>query len=256
MKLPFVISLPHCSGEIPERIRSHIVLTQAEMLDAIDIGTREIFGNLPAEKVLCAPWSRLVVDLNRSPDQRDAKGVVAMTDYHGRTVYRPHAIPDEKEIEDRLTADYHPYHRQLQRALKSARVKGLLDCHSLKGIGPSDAPDAGKKRKDIILGNNGGSAGEINPVRGETTCGSGLLNFMKQVFEEKGFSVSLNDPYAGGFITTHYGRDLAADGKMALQIEINQDLYVDPLTEKILPQKAAAVGSVIFKCLLKIGGAI
>ena len=226
------------------------------MVDSVDVGAREIFGSLPAERVLCAPWSRLVVDLNRSPDQRDAKGLVALVDYHGRSVYGPHSTPDEKEIEDRLTAYYQPYHRQLQKALKMALIKGLLDCHSLKGIGPPEAPDAGKKRKDIILGNNGGPAGEINPVRGETTCASALLNFMKQVFEEKGFSVSLNVPYAGGFIAAHYGRTLVANGKMALQIEINQDLYVDPLTEKIIPQKAADVRSGIFKCLEEIGRAI
>lgn len=256
MRLPFVISLPHCSGEIPEGIRPAIALTQAEMVDAIDVGTREIFGCLPAERVLCALWSRLVADLNRPPDQRDAKGPVALVDYHGRAVYGSDSIPDEKEIEDRLAAYYQPYHRQLQKALQMSHIKGLLDCHSLKGIGPPEAPDAGKKRKDIILGNNGGPDGENNPARGETICTSALLNFMKQVFEEKGFSVSLNVPYAGGFIAAHYGRSLVADGKMALQIEINQDLYVDPLTEEMIPSKVADVRTGIFECLQKIGKAI
>ncbi len=256
MKLPFVIALPHCSGEIPERIRPAIALTQAEMGDAIDVGTREIFGCLPAERILCAQWSRLVVDLNRSPHQRDAKGPVALVDYHGRAVYTPHAIPNEKGIKDRLATYYRPYHRQLQKAIELLDIKGLLDCHSLKGMGPPDAPDTGKKRKDITLGNNGGPAGEINPVRGKTTCSSDLLNFMKRVFEDNGFSVSINVPYAGGFITTHYGHALVARGKMALQIEINQNLYVEPLTEKIMPSKIPHVRTRIFKCLLKIGKAI
>ncbi len=256
VKLPFVISLPHCSDKIPERIRPHIVLTRNEMLDSVDVGVREIFGCLPAERVLCAPWSRLVVDLNRSPDQRGAKGLAPLVDYHGRPVYDPHATPDEKEIEDRLTAYYQPYHRQLQNALQIPHIKGLLDCHSLKNIGPPGAPDAGKERKDIVLGNNGGPGGENNPVRGKIICPSALLNFMKRVFEEAGFSVSLNIPYAGGFITTHYGRMLVTNNKMALQIEINQGLYVDSLTEKIMPSKLTAVRAGIFKCLLKIGGAI
>jgi len=256
VRLPFVISLPHCSGEIPARIRPDVVLTQAEMVDSVDVGTREIFGCLPAERILCAQWSRLVVDLNRSPDQRGAKGLVVRVDYHGRTVYGPHAAPDEKEIQDRLTAYYQPYHRQLQASLQLPKIKGLLDCHSLKGIGPPEAPDAGKKRKDIILGNNGGPNGEVNPVRGEIICPSALLNFMKQVFEDAGFSVSLNVPYAGGFIATHYGRTLVANGQMALQIEINQGLYVDPLTEKIMPSKVTDVRTGIFECLLKVGKAI
>jgi N-formylglutamate amidohydrolase len=256
MKLPFVISLPHCSGEIPERMRSGMVLTRTEMVDAVDLGTREIFGCMPAEQLLCAKWSRLVVDLNRAPYQRDAKGPVALVDYYGRSVYKANATPDEKEITRRLSAYYNPYHRQLEKTLAEPHIKGLLDCHSLKGIGPPEAPDAGMKRKDIILGNNGEPDGESNPLRGEWSCAPALLKFMKQIFQTAGFSVSLNVPYAGGFIVTHYGPALAQNGKMALQIEINQDLYVDPETEEIIPEKAADVRSGIFKCFQAIGSAI
>lgn len=256
MKLPFVVSLPHCSGKIPARIRSNIVLTQTEMIDAIDLGAREIFSGLPAEMVLCAEWSRLVVDLNRPPEQRDAKGPVALVDYHGRSIYRPDAIPDEREIAQRLSTYYNPYHRRLERALAEPHIKGLLDCHTLKGIGPPDAPDAGKRRKDIILGNNGGPDGERDPLRGEPTCAPARLRFMKQVFETAGFSVSLNAPYAGGFIVTHYGPVLAAGGKIALQIEINQNLYIDPETEEIVPEKVTDVSAGIFECFKKIGEGI
>jgi N-formylglutamate deformylase len=256
MKLPFVISLPHCSGEIPERMRSAMVLTRTEMIDAVDLGSREIFGSLPAEQILCAEWSRLVVDLNRPPHQRNVKGPVALTDYHGRSVYKANAIPDEREIAQRLSTYYKPYHRHLEKAISEPHIKGLLDCHSLNGIGPPEAPDAGIKRKDIILGNNGGPDGERSPLRGEWSCTPALLKFMKQIFQTAGFSVSLNVPYAGGFIVTHYGPALAKNGKMALQIEINQDLYVDPETEEIIPKKTADVRSGIFKCFQAIGSAI
>ena len=256
MKLPFVMSLPHCSDKIPGRIRRAMALTRAERVDAFDLGTREIFGCMPAEQILCAEWSRLVVDLNRPPHQRDAKGPVALMDYHGRSVYSPDAIPDEKTIAQRLSTYYNPYHRQLEAAIAKTHIKGLLDCHSLNGIGPPEAPDAGKKRKDIILGNNGGPDGERNPLRGDFTCTPTLLKFMKQVFQKAGFTVSINVPYAGGFIVTHYGPALAQNGKMALQIEINQNLYVDTETEKIIPQKAADVRSRIFKCFQSIGRGI
>ena len=255
MKLPFVISLPHCSGEIPARMRSGMALTRTEMVDAVDLGTREIFGCMPAEHILCAKWSRLVVDLNRPPHQRDAKGPVALTDYHGRSVYKANATPDEREITQRLSTYYKPYHSQLGKMLAEPHIKGLLDCHSLKGIGPPEAPDAGMKRKDIILGNNGRPDGERNPLRGEWSCAPALLKFIKQIFKTAGFSVSLNVPYAGGFIVTHYGPALAQNGKMALQIEINQDLYVDTETEEIIPEKAAHIRSRIFKCLQAIGKA-
>ena len=43
-----------------------------------------------------------------------------------------------------------------------------------------------------------------------------------------GYSVAVNKPYAGGFITEHYGRP--AKGLHALQIEVNRGLYMDEHT--------------------------
>ncbi|MCP4668646.1 MAG: N-formylglutamate amidohydrolase, partial [Deltaproteobacteria bacterium] len=92
--LPFVLSLPHCSGRVPERIRPAITLSDEAMDDSIDIGTSEIFGSVPASAIVRASWSRLVTDLNRSSLDRGPKGVIAEVDYHGRTVYRKGLVPD------------------------------------------------------------------------------------------------------------------------------------------------------------------
>jgi N-formylglutamate amidohydrolase len=56
---------------------------------------------------------------------------------------------------------------------------------------------------------------------------------MKEVLSEWGFSVSVNQPYSGGFITTHYGHELVERGKMTVQMEINQQLYVDDETRQL-----------------------
>ncbi len=40
-----------------------------------------------------------------------------------------------------------------------------------------------------------------------------------------GFTAIRNKPYAGGFITEHYGRP--SRGLHALQIEVNRSIYVD-----------------------------
>ena len=42
---------------------------------------------------------------------------------------------------------------------------------------------------------------------------------------EFGYSVSRNKPYAGGFITEHYGNPTT--GLHAIQLEINRALYMD-----------------------------
>ena len=41
----------------------------------------------------------------------------------------------------------------------------------------------------------------------------------------QGYSVSRNKPYAGGFITEHYGNPAA--GLHAIQLELNRALYMD-----------------------------
>jgi len=248
VRLPFVISIPHCSSRIPNAIKPDIALSRDAVNDSVDWGTREIFGSLNAAAILCADWSRLVVDLNRDPGRRDAKGVIAAVDYHGRPVYRQGMTPERVEIDDLLARYYWPYHIRLRAALIKRDIKGLFDGHSLNGIGPSEAPDAGKRRRDIVLSNNGDHRGEAAASLGSTTCDIETFHLMKQVFEAAGFSVALNDPYTAGFITTHYGRTLTEMGKFAVQIEINQDLFVHPETLQLVPERLAAIRERIRRC--------
>ena len=52
-----------------------------------------------------------------------------------------------------------------------------------------------------------------------------MVQAVEDVLTQLGFSVRRNDPYAGGFITRHYGRP--RQGIHAVQIEINRTLYMD-----------------------------
>ncbi|MET0748057.1 MAG: N-formylglutamate amidohydrolase, partial [Rhizobium sp.] len=48
------------------------------------------------------------------------------------------------------------------------------------------------------------------------------------ILDGLGFHAVRNKPYAGGFITEHYGRP--SRGLHALQVEVNRALYVDEAT--------------------------
>ena len=48
---------------------------------------------------------------------------------------------------------------------------------------------------------------------------------IEQTLRALGYSVSRNKPYAGGFITEHYGNPAA--GLHAIQLELNRALYMD-----------------------------
>jgi N-formylglutamate deformylase len=228
IRLPFAISVPHGSHQIPEEIVPTIALSQREILESTDMGAREVFTQLPVMVTLWSRWSRLVVDLNRDSEDHSPRGVVPLKDYHKRNIYKEEAVLNEEEIERRLKKYYWPYHYRLQEAIKNPKIKILFDCHSLAPVGPAGAPDPIKWRKDIVLANNGNRKGEKDlSLLGDITCPSGMLRMMKDVLRESGFSISVNQPYTGGFITTHYGHELIARGKTAVQMEINQQLYVD-----------------------------
>jgi len=52
-----------------------------------------------------------------------------------------------------------------------------------------------------------------------------VTRLVEELLTAQGFSVRRNDPYAGGYITRHYGRP--REGVQALQIEIARDLYMN-----------------------------
>jgi N-formylglutamate amidohydrolase len=254
MRLPFVFSLPHNSDRIPDSIRPSIALSPQEIWESIDAGTEEVFGDLSALAVVRARWSRLVVDLNRSTHERGRKGVIPHVDYRGRRVYRDGMAPRPEEVNQRILQYYHPYHAELEKALSQRGIQGMFDCHSLWEIGPTEAPDPGSVRPDIILGNNGDRSGELIPERGTVTCPRDTLYMMKGIFESQGFSVSLNHPYAGGFVTTHYGKRLNAAHRFAVQIEINQGLYIAPGEQELLAHGIEQTKTNIFQALEQIAG--
>jgi len=228
MTLPFVVSIPHCGAQVPDHIGHTLALDQRQVIESVDFGTAEIFGPLPAQAIVQAKWSRLVADPNRAPDQTDPKGVVALTDYHGRHVYKSGLEPDQSGIVQRVAQFHRPYHEALEHALNSNTFIGLIDGHSLNGTGPADAPDPGQRRKDVIISNNGDMYGLTRPGYGSTACSGEQMQVFKRAFQNQGFSVALNSPYQGGYIVNHYGQLLAANHRFAVQIEMNQDLYMPP----------------------------
>ena len=67
-----------------------------------------------------------------------------------------------------------------------------------------------------------------------TSCAPVLTELMEAALRGRGYTVIRNKPYAGGFITEHYGEP--AFGRHALQIEINRAIYMD---ERTLAKKPA-----------------
>jgi N-formylglutamate amidohydrolase len=71
-----------------------------------------------------------------------------------------------------------------------------------------------RHRADIVLGDRYG-----------TSCVGIVSETIETTLRGLGYAVSRNKPYAGGFITEHYGNPAA--GVHSIQLEINRALYMD-----------------------------
>src|SRR5437899_2597273 len=71
-----------------------------------------------------------------------------------------------------------------------------------------------RPRADVVLGDRYG-----------TSCVAIVAETVESTLRAQGYSVSRNKPYAGGFITEHYGNPAA--GLHAIQLELNRALYMD-----------------------------
>ena len=118
----------------------------------------------------------------------------------------------------RIRGYYWPYHTALKDLIERTRQRYgfclLVDCHSM----PSNPlNESAAIRPDFVLGD-----------RFSTSCNPEFTRFVARQLRAMGYRVSLNKPYAGGYITEHYGRPSA--GLHALQIEVNRSLYMDEVS--------------------------
>jgi N-formylglutamate amidohydrolase len=117
-------------------------------------------------------------------------------------------------------------------------VAVLIDCHSM----PSTVRGMhGRARPDIVLGDRYGSS-----------CAPELTDFAARVLTGLGYTVSRNKPYAGGFITEHYGQP--GRGLHAMQIEFNRSLYMDERALTRTP-RFATVAADLAKLVTALTGA-
>lgn len=232
---PLILASPHSGRTYPQGFLDQTNLPLSQLRLPEDSFVDEIL--MPLTKfgvpLLHALFPRCYVDVNRSADEIPPENLPKNNAF-SRTSPRAHmglgVIPTHisqgvpiyprplsaKQIETRLAALYRPYHNALSDLIEATKTKFghtvLLDCHSMPGHAVS-----GKNRADFILGDRFGES-----------CHPDTTNFLHDALETLGYSVTRNIPYAGGYITSHYGRP--SQNVQAIQIEINKDLYLNHAT--------------------------
>ncbi len=219
--LPVLISIPHGGTQTPPELEDRLLIGKKDIFEDSDAFTQQIYNlKEKASYVVKASIARAFIDLSRSvsdlpPDNPD--GVIKSHTCFGKIIYKPGRQPTQSEINPLLEKYYNPFHDQI-RAIVNAGKNDLaicLDCHSMAETGPQIAPDTGKRRPAICLGNRFSEASPDELALKLRTC------FMT-AFDLGEEDVTINKPFAGGFITRHYGNNPLP----WIQIEMNRNLYI------------------------------
>lgn len=230
---PVVFASPHSGRNYPAAFQEAARLDAQGLRRSEDFFVDELFAAVPGlgAPLLAATFPRAYCDANReaweldpamfaddlppwvnttSPRVGAGLGTLARVVATGEAIYREKLRFCEAEL--RVAQCWQPFHDQLAALLAETRARFgsslLVDCHSM----PAHASRG--PAPDVVLGDAHGTA-----------CSPRVTGLVERVLVSMGYSVRRNDPYAGGYITRHYGRP--REGAHALQIEIARGLYMD-----------------------------
>jgi N-formylglutamate amidohydrolase len=235
-KGPVLFNSPHSGSTYPRAFLTAsrldiAILRRSEDSFVDDLITGVVTCGFP---VMRAHFPRCFVDVNREPYELDPRmfdgrlpsfantrsmrvagglGTVARVVGDAQEIY-DQRIPVDDALR-RIESLYKPYHRALRRLFtrlhRDFGAAVLIDCHSM----PSSAGHKDERpRPEFVLGDRYG-----------TSCVGAVSETVEHTLRSLGYSASRNKPYAGGFITEHYGNPAA--GLHAIQLEINRALYMD-----------------------------
>ncbi len=234
--VPFVFNVPHAGAVYPSAFLTESRLDAMALRRSEDAFVDELFAGVVSlgAPLMAARFPRAFLDLNREPYELDPRmfegrlppfantrsmrvagglGTIPRIVADGQEIYRGRLRADEAV--HRIEWLYKPYHRMLRQLVhRTARGFGhavLIDCHSMPSTSVSREDGA---KADVVLGDRYG-----------TSCAALLTDLVDSALRARGYTVVRNKPYAGGFITEHYGEP--ALSRHALQIEINRALYMD-----------------------------
>jgi len=236
---PLVFCSPHSGCIYPSVFLAASQLDPQKLRKSEDCYVDELFNAAPTfgAPLIAARFPRAYLDVNREAYELDpilfaeplpkyanthtmrviaGLGTIARIVSASEEIYAGH-LPLDVALE-RIERLYKPFHEALRELVEATLQKFgcaiLVDCHSM----PSTSSfHSAAVRPEFVIGDRFG-----------TSCDRRVTRIVRHALGEIGRQVQLNRPYAGGFITEHYGQPKR--NIHALQIEINRSLYLNETT--------------------------
>ena len=243
VRIPLVCDSPHSGTDYPADFDFNVAFS--ELRRSEDTHVEKLWASVPHHggELISASFPRSYIDPNRAVDDIDqsmlsapwpgrcspskrcielGNGLVFSKTTRLGDIYQRKLSVDE--VQNRIDRCWRPYRETLDDALQSTAqeygVRWHLNLHSM----PSNAYQrlgivTDKKLADIVLG-------DVHGI----SCSAEFTQVVAKEFTALGYTVAINDPYAGQDLLRLYGQP--QQGYQSLQIEINRALYLDEDTRE------------------------
>lgn len=231
-----VFASPHSGRDYSQRFLGQSVLDAHAIRSSEDAFVDQIYASAleNGAPLLLAQAPRAYVDLNRAPDELDPAliegllrgrhnprinsglGVIPRVVASGKAIYSGKLT--RSEAESRLEEVWHPYHACLDGLLRETLARFgeaiLIDCHSMPHEAIATLMRRGEDLPEVVLGDRFGDSASDR-----------VVSAVESAFQRAGFRVCRNMPFAGAYVSQHYGRPRR--GQHVVQVEIDRALYMD-----------------------------
>ncbi|MCZ4119129.1 N-formylglutamate amidohydrolase [Streptomyces sp. H39-S7] len=222
---PVVLHVPHSSRTLTPAARGSVLLDDTQLsreLDHMTDAHTDLIAGRAADAAAVTPWthanllSRLVVDPERFPDEREEMRAVGMGAVYTGTSQRGRLRDENPGHERELLAEHFDPYAAAFTQLIDGRLAAtgravIIDVHSYPSRPLPYELHAAGARPAICLGTD------------EHHTPPWLLDAARKAFENCG-ELGLNTPFAGCYVPLkHYARTTVVS---ALMIEIRRDVYM------------------------------
>jgi len=214
-----VLHIPHSSVVIPFRegytVSDEIIL--GEILKLTDWYTNDLFYSENVTSII-AGFSRVFCDAERFDDDSKEKmaesgmGVLYEKSDEGGVIRNV-----TTELRDKiLNGYYYPHHSALKEATEEQITNYgnvlIVDCHSFPDIPFKRDLNQNPNRPDFNIGTD------------DFHTSKNLTDLTRDFFTGKGFSVGIDEPYAGTIVPAEFYRK--SKEVQSIMIEVNRRLYL------------------------------
>ena len=215
----FILHIPHASTDIPTLEGFVLDKVEENTILLTDWATDKIFDVDGIEKIV-TPFSRLFCDVERFEDESEpmldvGRGFFYTHGYDGSELRKLDVVLKELVYRNFYLKHHERFYHTAKEKLERHGVCYIVDCHSFND-NPLVPFNKNPKSPDICIGTD------------HFHTPDDLLNYTLNYFKDHGYSVEVNNPYAGCIIPKPYYMN--NNNVKGIMIELNKRLYMNENT--------------------------